>query len=689
MTDPVFTPDGHSYERSAIVPWLLQHRVSPLTRQTLTVDQLTTNYALKEMIEEWARLNVATVADATMTQTPSVVVDAAGLRVMEAEPAVEFPLTTDIVDAAGPLLRISAATMQDQTTRRPARFVLAIDVSGSMSEDASIVSANGRERDGLTRLDLVKHSIRTIIASLSAHDELCIVTFNNRAERKLPMTKMTAANKADAIERVRQLRADGGTNLWEGIRESVCAFSRGGSENNYNDYILVLTDGASNDDPPRGIVPTLNSFLSSDASSFTGTIHTFGFSNQVQSKLLFNISQLGHGLFAFIPDGSMIGTIFVNFLSTALTCYAQHNVHGIIAIDQPRNVLTRANNLRETTIFQIEPNDSDEVRLQNARTLFIDTITDALQRGTPLSSTALDRLASCGIEHFARDVRSDVDGEGQLTLANQSTYFSTWGQHYMYSWIRAHQLEMCLNFRDPSMQKYGGPMFQRVRTAVETLFISLPPPEPTRSQHHYYGQQQQQQQPIAMSNYYDQTGSCFGGNCLVNMADGRSKRVRDLQQGDVLSNGSIVRCLIQTVSTFDVIRFDRGTTDELVITAWHPIRRSSDCRDGGDNEDGGNNWQFPIYAEGGQQHRVLEVFNLLLQGEHHFVTIGKRDVVTLGHGYLDNEVVRHAYFGTERVVEDLAKIDGFHEGRIVITNFCFQKNKETGHAEKLIAYVSC
>lgn len=48
----------------------------------------------------------------------------------------------------------------------------------------------------------------------------------------------------------------------------------------------------------------------------------FGYGYSLNTKLLASLSELGGGCFGYIPDCSMIGTIFVNFLSAALSSYS-------------------------------------------------------------------------------------------------------------------------------------------------------------------------------------------------------------------------------------------------------------------------------------------------------------------------------------------------------------------------------
>merc|ERR1719460_1288732 len=54
--------------------------------------------------------------------------------------------------------------------RRPADIVCVVDMSGSMNSIAP--AADGGEGDCLTRLDLVKHSLQTIIAVMKPRDRL-------------------------------------------------------------------------------------------------------------------------------------------------------------------------------------------------------------------------------------------------------------------------------------------------------------------------------------------------------------------------------------------------------------------------------------------------------------------------------------------------------------------------------------
>jgi hypothetical protein len=47
----------------------------------------------------------------------------------------------------------------------------------------------------------------------------------------------------------------------------------------------------------------------------------FGYGYHLNTKLLADLTEVGGGCFGYIPDCSMIGTIFINFLSYALASF--------------------------------------------------------------------------------------------------------------------------------------------------------------------------------------------------------------------------------------------------------------------------------------------------------------------------------------------------------------------------------
>mmetsp|Transcript_12658 Transcript_12658/g.25640 ORF Transcript_12658/g.25640 Transcript_12658/m.25640 type:complete len:140 (-) Transcript_12658:34-453(-) len=57
MQYPVMTKTGHNYEKKALMGWLRENPVCPLTRQPLSISKVVSNGNLKKKISIWAAQN--------------------------------------------------------------------------------------------------------------------------------------------------------------------------------------------------------------------------------------------------------------------------------------------------------------------------------------------------------------------------------------------------------------------------------------------------------------------------------------------------------------------------------------------------------------------------------------------------------------------------------------------------------
>ena len=57
MTDPVSTPYGHTFQRSAILDWLKKNQTCPITKYPLTEKDLVINYALRDAVNHLINKN--------------------------------------------------------------------------------------------------------------------------------------------------------------------------------------------------------------------------------------------------------------------------------------------------------------------------------------------------------------------------------------------------------------------------------------------------------------------------------------------------------------------------------------------------------------------------------------------------------------------------------------------------------
>ncbi|KXS20977.1 hypothetical protein M427DRAFT_51930 [Gonapodya prolifera JEL478] len=227
----------------------------------------------------------------------------------------------------------------------PVDIIAVVDVSGSMGSEATLLTENGTtESGGLTILDVVKHAVRTIIHTLGPEDRLGVVAFSDGASVVVPLTLMTDAGKSEADDLLWSLREDSSTNLWAGLECATKLFSSLASEappRQSTRHIFLLTDGQPNSVPSTA---TMLSSLRSIRDSSPGghfpadALTTFGFGYYLDSDLLLALAvHSGRpSMYSFIPDPGMVGTAFVNAVSSAVCKVPVRNVRVALEVEGPQ-----------------------------------------------------------------------------------------------------------------------------------------------------------------------------------------------------------------------------------------------------------------------------------------------------------------------------------------------------------------
>jgi adenylate kinase family enzyme/Mg-chelatase subunit ChlD len=223
----------------------------------------------------------------------------------------------------------------DTPQRQPIDVCCAVDISGSMGQIAKYEEEDGTIKDdGLTLLDIVKHAVKTVMHMLTGQDRLALCAFDHQAEMVFQLGEMTDAGRAQALVALEGLMPRGRTNIWQAIRTSMDALKvppRSG-EVPRKKCLLLLTDGVPNEIPPRGHITELKDYKEVNP-SFSFTLNTFGFGNQLDSSLLFELATEAGGTFSFIPDAKIVGTCFVNYIANAVSTLTQTSTLHLM----PRN----------------------------------------------------------------------------------------------------------------------------------------------------------------------------------------------------------------------------------------------------------------------------------------------------------------------------------------------------------------
>ncbi len=530
LQNPVSDPAGHTYEKESILKWLSTKKESPITREYLEPTMLTDNTALKRSIDS--------IRD--KIQSDQLKIDS---RLCEEtlEPYMSKldEITIDQYYTQGKLV-VSVNTPEVEK-RPPIDIVLCIDVSYSMYDEATLKGAkNEKISHGISVLSLTISAAKTILYSLEDDDNISIVTYSSHAETIVSNQPCTSENKSLITQQLDSLKPVANTNMWSGIVASLDILKET-SPSQKNKGIILLTDGVPNVEPPRGHETTLERYFTSE--NFRCPITTYGFGYNLDSNLLANISNISGGDgFSFIPDASILGSVFINGISSILTTasnYPKLNVslsNGALFEDGSHVQEIEIDSLKygrsKNYVFDIDTSSAEELivysRSQPSCTKQFSDVTLTLGNGKTFTTNQntfnvsmvnrqlfrfgainaireASTMQSCSdsgvkdyINGFCKTMKDfhksskDVyiqnmiqDFEGQIkealnitTRGTQENWYDRWGRHYLLSLMGAYTNEICNNFKDKGIWNFKSPMFDRLCDQVSTVFEAIPPPKP-------------------------------------------------------------------------------------------------------------------------------------------------------------------------------------------------------------------
>lgn len=568
---------------------------------------------------------------------------------------------------------------------KPSNIICVLDISASMSDQVS--DKKDKEASLFTKLDLVKHSINLIISCLRPEDRLSLITFSDNSNKLLDLQYITK-NKRELISVVNGISVQAYTNLFSGINCSLQELKNVNSINE-NTSIFLFTDGLSNINPTEGVLKEFVKLRNSN--NFKNySLHTFGYGYEIDSNLLYNLSKQGNGMFCYIPEYSMCSTSFVNMLAyhfatsvNASNLYLNSIIErqegkfnfniGPIQSGQTRNFLLNIKNANPSFRFESQNENIDYNVNQlgnidqsdNFKFLFFkEHLLKIIKTGLSnvdlkRTSTELEALYYEISRHYQikecqallKDIKSSNIHEGQISKAfSSSDYFNSWGINYLLSFSRAHELQVCSNFKDASLQYYGGELFRNLKLEIEEIFSKMPNPQPSHSSVPFTGNFQQ--------NFYDASEPCFDGFGQVYLSNNEKKLVKDLKKGDEIicndnNNTAKIVCVLKTkVKNGKTYLVEFG---DFKITPWHPINIQG-------------KWFFPGEIK---EKKIVEcnyVYSFVLD-KHHLIKINGFDCITLGHNFTHDDVIKHPFFGTNKVIEHLKTYEGYENGLIELNHY--------------------
>jgi len=304
----------------------------------------------------------------------------------------------------------------------------------------------------------------------------------------------------------------------------------------------------------------------------------------------------------------------------------------------------------------------DSTRMSLVQTIRNVTRSGAYDRSLKNSFQLSSEAKNLRVVHIPLDALcKDIEDQATMALSREDWY-RNWGRHYLLSLRDAHLNQICNNFKDPGVQVYGnGEKFQKLQEELNDIFDKVPPPKPKRRR----GEQKITVKRASMTAQFNNPEAiCVHGDTLLQVrVDGRVKSVpiSQVKRGDnvLTESGTFVKvdCIVQTTAD-DSQPFSLIRLGELLITPYHPVKVNS-------------TWHFPIDCSNAElvDTDATCVYNLVLEERKHGVFMGGICCSTLGHGLTDNCTIRHAYFGTEKVILDLQQVDSYWKvGHVILSS---------------------
>lgn len=191
-------------------------------------------------------------------------------------------------------VRLVADQNGEAKVRAPISLAVVLDTSGSMSGE---------------KIEDAKRSVLRLLADMRDEDEIAMVRYSSSSEVIQPLARV--GNVRSSLQnRIRELRADGGTNIPDGLRSGLRTLdetSRGRVKR-----IVLVSDGLDGTRTQAEEIAR-NSFTSGI------TVSSLGIGNDFDESYMGAVAQSGHGNFAYIKEGASLAAFLKRELEESAT----------------------------------------------------------------------------------------------------------------------------------------------------------------------------------------------------------------------------------------------------------------------------------------------------------------------------------------------------------------------------------
>ncbi|MGW7362399.1 YfbK domain-containing protein [Streptomyces sp. NPDC054841] len=216
-----------------------------------------------------------------------------------------FTVSVDGAHAAGrdgedwSLMRVGLATRSSTRSaeRPPVALTFVVDISGSMAEPG--------------RLDLVRESLGILTDQLREDDSIALVTFSDKAETRLPMTRL-AGNRDTIHNIVDELEPTDSTNVEAGVRTGYDVAVEG-RRRGANNRVVLLSDALANTGETDA--DAILKRIEDARREFGITLFGVGVGSEYGDKLMERLTNRGDGHTTYVSTSAQARKVFVDQLA--------------------------------------------------------------------------------------------------------------------------------------------------------------------------------------------------------------------------------------------------------------------------------------------------------------------------------------------------------------------------------------
>ena len=398
------------------------------------------------------------------------------------------------------------------------------------------------EVDGLSKLDIVKHSMKAVIEmTKKTNNKTALISFSTGVEVISGFVE-TKSNHSYLNDKIDSLQPKNATNIWGALNSAIQLIKDSISDNGPGKYnIVLLTDGQENHSPSGGTINMLNQTILRSSLNITIDVIGIGYGTEIDSTFLQGIADTGSGSFVHVPSSEFMCDAF-----TRLTCNNSHTfgTFGTLNLKIQGNtfkdimgykskkykkiseteIKIKVNGLHYGVPLDIVANIKESpdatpdehieaefkyldfctknvetvVKVQNdlavldclpdalTRDMYCEIIFDLLSRNIVYSGQLspdesaefIRKITAMPLSDYSSSIIEEF-GDQVTKALSKWDWYQKWGQHYLISILEAHMNKVDKSFASKSMSFYSTPALKELFEEGSFIFNSLPPPSPS------------------------------------------------------------------------------------------------------------------------------------------------------------------------------------------------------------------